>query len=296
MSTESVFVTGATGFVGQRAAIAFREQGMRVTALVRASSDAATVARLADAGVSIAVDAGDVPTLRDQLAASGAPCVVHLATRFVAEHRADEVEPLVHDNIAFGARLLEAMTASEVTAIVHAGTAWQHYENRDYSPVSLYAATKEAFAAIVRYYVEIRGVRAVGCEFTDMYGAGDTRKKVLWAMRNAVATGAALSLSGGEQIVDLLHVTDAIAALRVATTRAMSAAAGTEERWAVRGSEPCTLRELVARFERVRSETVPVAWGARPYRARETFTPWTSGALLPGWAPRVTLDDGLRTL
>ena len=58
-----------------------------------------------------------------------------------------------------------------------------------------------------------------------------------------------------------------------------------------------TLRELVAIFERVTQAPLRIEWGGRPYRQREVMEPWGEGRPLPGWTPRVGLEEGLaRTL
>jgi CDP-3, 6-dideoxy-D-glycero-L-glycero-4-hexulose-4-reductase len=38
---------------------------------------------------------------------------------------------------------------------------------------------------------------------------------------------------------------------------------------------------------------IHVEFGALPYRDREVMTPWR-GDILPGWAPKITLEEGLR--
>jgi nucleoside-diphosphate-sugar epimerase len=55
------------------------------------------------------------------------------------------------------------------------------------------------------------------------------------------------------------------------------------------------LREVVATLEQVAGRSLPIAWGARPYRDREVMEPWT-GLPVPGWQPEVTLEAGLRAL
>jgi nucleoside-diphosphate-sugar epimerase len=230
------------------------------------------------------------------LVAAVRPVVVwHLATRFTSTHAVDDVEPLVRDNILFGAQLLEAMSRSGARSLVVAGSAWQQHDNADYAPVSLYAATKQAFEAMAAWYAEVRDLRVVVTRLSDVYGPGDTRRKLVWALAEAERTGNALPMNDGSPYIDLLHVDDAVAALRVAGDRAVARAGGMEH-WAVRGGRSMPLRELVALWQQVRGTTFPVQWGALPLRAREATTPWTAGDVLPEWMPAIRLEDGLRGL
>ena len=56
-----------------------------------------------------------------------------------------------------------------------------------------------------------------------------------------------------------------------------------------------TLRELVARFSAITGTPLAVDFGALPYRDFEVMEP-LRGPVLPGWAPRVGLDAGIREL
>lgn len=225
------------------------------------------------------------------------PAVVfHLATRFVSEHSAPDVAPLVRDNIQFGTQLLEAMRGAEVKRIVNAGSAWQHFRNAEYSPVSLYAATKKAFADILEFFVEAAGVQATTLEFTDTYGPGDTRRKLIPIMREAERIKRELSMVSGDLPLNLLHVDDAVDALIVAARRLADERSQTHSVYAVRSREPVTLKELFAIWERARGARLAARWGERPVRAREVLDQWTQGNLLPGWNPKVSLLEGLRGL
>lgn len=293
----TALVTGATGFVGSAVAGALCKANWTVHVVVRPTSDPASVARLLDAGCVAQVHDGTLASLAAAVGAAAPDCTWHLATRFIGDHRPDDVAPLVRDNVEFGALLLEALSARRQPALVTGGSLWQQFGNASYSPLSLYAATKEAFDALAAYYAEVRGFRIVECLLTDTYGASDRRRKLLWQLREAARTGTPLAMSGdGSQYIDLLHVEDAVRALVAAGTRATAAQPGVSERWAVRPGHAITVRELVERVARAIGRPVPVEWGARPVRPREMTVPWTAGESLPGWEPAVSLDDGLHEL
>ncbi len=293
--SQRAFVTGGTGYLGGRLVASLLAEGWAVTVLVRRSSDRARVSALQQRGVRIAEHDGSTAQLVELLSTSAPSVVWHAATRFVGEHAIGDVAPLVQDNVVFGTQLLEAMYRTGARSLVVAGSAWQQHDNVDYAPVSLYAASKQAFEAMAAWYSDVAGMRIVVTRFTDVYGPDDERRKLLWALRTAERMQSTLEMNDGSPYIDLLHVDDAIAALRVAANRAR-ADGGAMERWAVRPGRALRLRELVALWEAVRGTTLKVMWGARPLRARETMIPWTSGELLPEWAPRISLEDGVRAL
>ncbi len=57
-----------------------------------------------------------------------------------------------------------------------------------------------------------------------------------------------------------------------------------------------TLRYLADIVRRVTDKDIVVNWGARPYREREVMKVWRQGTRLPGWQPKVPLEDGIREL
>lgn len=292
---RTALVTGATGFVGGRLARRLRADGWAVHIVTRTTSDAGTVAALAAAGCRVHVHDGTIESMAEIAGVAEPECTWHLATRFIGHHAPGDVSAMIRDNIEFGALLLEALAGTRHPAVVTAGSAWQQYGNAPYSPVSLYAATKQAFDDIATYYAEVRKVRVVECLLTDTYGTGDRRRKLVTQLCEAARTGEPLGMYGdGTQFIDLLHVDDAVAALMTAGVRAVRAPPGTRERWAVRPGHAITVRALVDRLAAVLGRDVPVRWGARPARPREMVIPWSAGEVLPGWAPTVTLEDGLR--
>ena len=214
----------------------------------------------------------------------------HLATAFRGVHVPEDIEPMVTANVGFGTALAEAVSRLPGCTFVNTGTVWQHYDARDYSPVSLYAAMKQAFSDVLRYYEEVTGLSVVTLELTDTYGPGDPRLKLLPILLRAARAGTQLQMTDGSQLIDLLHVDDAVSALLATATGTPGATYGAS------GGETLTLRELVARFESATGLTVDAEWGARAARPREMLRPWMIADAPPGWAPKVSLDDGMRAL
>jgi nucleoside-diphosphate-sugar epimerase len=290
-------ITGGTGFLGRHLARQLRETEWDVGVLVRSGSRATHVDTLRAAGCEPLVIEDSTASVSARVGEFGADVVFHLATRFVGEHAAGDIGPLVESNVLFGTRVLEGIRTAGRGAFICVGTRWQHFENAEYNPVSLYAATKQAFEEVARYYAEVARIPVLALHLTDCYGPGDERRKLLDRLLEVQRSGESLRMSPGGQSIDLLHVSDAVRALEIAGRRvAAQPGASTLERFAARSGRSLTLRELVALVERVRGAPVAIEWGANPYRARETFGAWTWGTVLPGWAPAITLEDGVRSL
>lgn len=284
MTGRRALVTGATGFVGGHMVRRLVADGWTVDALVRS----------ADAALADGVRPHVIPARIDELIALVGelrPDVCfHLATAFRGAHVPADIEPMVEANIGFSTSLAEAVSRAGDCTFVNTGSVWQHYEARPYSPVSLYAAMKQAFTDVLQFYAEVEGLPVVTLELTDTYGPGDTRAKLLPFLLKAAREGTTMEMTDGTQLIDLVHVDDAVSAL-------LATAAGTPgETYGATGGETLTLRKLLPRFEAATGLTVDVKWGVRPSRAREMLTPWLVSPPPPGWRPQVSLDAGLAGL
>ena len=150
-------------------------------------------------------------------------------------------------------------------------------------------------AGLALAFVITEGFTVLTLKLTDTYGPADRRGKLVSALLQAQREGRRLDLSPGEQTLNLLHVDDVLSGSRAALDRIRAVPPHTREAFALRGPETLSLRDLVARIERLGARPVPVAWGARPYRPREVMRPWI-GSLLPGWSAAIGLDRGLTEL
>ncbi|MBW1712355.1 MAG: NAD(P)-dependent oxidoreductase, partial [Deltaproteobacteria bacterium] len=284
-------VSGASGFVGGHLVRRLAREGQEVHAILRPSSQAGRLAEIK--GLVIHCHDGTTAGLIRIVEAARPEVVFHLASLFVAEHSWPDLAPLIESNVLFGAQLAEAMAACQVTRLVNTGTAWQHYQDRDYSPVCLYAATKQALEDILRFYVEAAGLRVITLKLFDTYGPDDHRPKLFSALSRAAAEGQTLALSPGEQLLDLVHVEDVVEAFVLAARRLLAGQAEQMETYAVSSAAPLPLRQVVETYLKATGRRLSLDWGGRPYRAREVMVPWSKGQRLPGWGPKIGLEEGL---
>ncbi len=264
-----VLLTGGSGFIGSAVGPLLDRRGCVVWAPGR--EDLATSPR----------------AVVDGVAEFNPDVVVHLAARFLAADRVEDIADLVRSNVELGAVVAEAAAACGAR-LVWTSTAWQHVDGRDYEPVSLYAATKQAFADVVRYYEGVRELEVVDLTLYDTYGPLDSRGKVVELLLATAARGGPLRMSSGHQLIDLTYVED------IAEGIVQAALSDAPPRAAVlRSGEPITVRSLVALVSEVTGVDLDVQWGARPDRSREMVTDWSIGPTLAGWSPTVTLHQGL---
>lgn len=292
MTIHKALITGGTGFVGSNLARRLVLDGWQVTIITVPNDKLDQIEDIINQ-VTLYVHDGSTDGMYTIVAKTEPDVVFHLASLFLSEHTSAEINRLIESNVLFGTQLLEAMSAVGASNIVNTGTSWQHYQNKKYSPVNLYAATKQAFEDILQYYVEARNIKAISLKLFDTYGPNDPRPKLFHLLEKIAREGSVLDMSPGDQQLDLVHVDDVVEAFVVAAERLIAAVVEGYEEYAVTSESPRSLRSVVQTVEAALGKKINIQWGGRPYRAREVMMLWNSGALLPGWAPKITLEFGV---
>jgi nucleoside-diphosphate-sugar epimerase len=47
-------------------------------------------------------------------------------------------------------------------------------------------------------------------------------------------------------------------------------------------------------FENISKTKLNINWGTKPYGKREVMVPWNKGKKIPGWKPRISLQEGIK--
>jgi nucleoside-diphosphate-sugar epimerase len=279
--TRRALLTGITGFIGGVLARRLLDDGWQVNAIVRPSSEVATLAFVDDVAFHTVEDGQD---LTSTIAAARPDIVFHLASLYLAEHRPDQVEALVRSNVLFPAMLAEAMRANGVTRLINTGTAWQQFRDESYLPVNLYAATKQAADDLLLYYADAQDLSVLTLRLFDTYGRGDKRRKLIQILIDAAKSGESLAMSPGDQIVDLTHVEDVVEGFIVAATRLLASPTPLRETYLLTG-ERYSVKQLAAMVAEAMAYPLAPKFGGRPYRAREVMKPIAPGSadVLPNW-------------
>jgi len=289
---DKILVTGASGFVGYHLVQHLRKNNYSVVVLLRPSSDTKKLKKILNESEIVLFD-GDVASLADVLAQQKITTVAHLASLYIAEHQASDIDNLIDSNVRFGLFVLEAMNIAGVRKLLNVGTSWQNYHGDEYNPVNLYAATKQAFEDLIQYYVKACGFRCITLRLFDTYGENDERKKLIQLLIETALWGQSLDMSPGGQKIDLCHVDDICHAMEMAINQLAELRSANSLVYGTSSGSRVTLKELVRLVEQVTGKSLTINWGARNYRNREVMEPCDNYAPVPGWLPKVGLQDGI---
>ncbi|QZE13861.1 NAD-dependent epimerase/dehydratase family protein [Halosquirtibacter laminarini] len=289
-----ILITGATGFVGSNLARYFNSLDHQVTITIRENSSLKNIEDIKE-DISYIYYDGTIKSLKDGLNENKVDYVVHLASLFIAEHKETDVDNLIQSNILFGTHLLEAMRLCNVKKIINTGTSWQYFHKESYNPVSLYAATKQSFSNILKYYVEAEYFSAIDLILFDSYGENDTRGKLINLLNQFAEENRELDMSEGEQRLFFVHIEDICSAYKQALIHLDTIRCNYSE-YVIRGNKDYSLKELIQIYEECSNKKVLINWGKRSYRRREVMEPYYGGTILPSWTCKIDLKQGLERL
>lgn len=288
---KKILITGITGYIGSNLARSLLQK-YQVYGLVRKPLHTEYIADFQDK-VSLLVYDGTYESVLQAIQEIHPDTVFHLATQFVGNHRADQIASLHQSNLLFGNYILEAMAACGVQNFVYATSVMCHYHSEPYNPLNLYAATKQAFSDILRYYTELRNLHSLTLVLTDTYGPNDHRSKILNLLKDAARSQTKIEMSAGTQIYDVLYIDDIVNAFETAASL-LERQETTSSIYQLNNPDVKTLKQTVELLQEVTGYSIQIEWGKRPQPTREIREGVRLYEFLPGWRSKVSLKDGLK--
>ncbi len=283
-----ILVTGATGFIGTNLTRELKKKH-DLYILGQFEGDPEKL------GLPGIVMSDNIQHLADYIKTNEIEGIIHLASLYLTVHTPEQVKDLVSSNIYFGTAVLEAASlAGCVKWFLNTGSIWQNYnvEGNAYNPVNLYAATKQAFIDMAKYYSDVFGIRFCTLKLCDTYGPNDTRKKLFKLFKDCSESGEVLKMSPGEQKIDLIYITDIIAGF-THLAELLSSSVELADEYVLTSGKQIPLKELAQLFSNVSGRKLNIEWGGRPYREREVMIPW-KGTPVPGWKAEIDVQKGIK--
>ncbi len=284
----NILVTGATGFIGTNLTRELRKKhNLFILGQFEGDPEKLELPGL--------VMSDDIVKLSEYIRFNEIEGVIHLASLYLTVHTLEQVKDLVFSNIYFGTTILEAASkANCVKWFLNTGSIWQNYNTQgtEYIPVNLYAATKQAFIDIAKYYSDVFGIRFCTLKLCDTYGPNDTRRKIFKLFKEYSENGEVLKMSPGEQLIDLLYISDIVSGFSH-LAKLLASDIELKDEYVLSSGKQISLKDLASIFTEVSARTIIIDWGGLPYRDREVMVPWR-GENVPGWEAKVKVEDGIK--
>ena len=222
--------------------------------------------------------------------------VIHFASCFKVEHNIYNIDNILNTNIIFATHLLECMTYCGCKKFINAGTIWQNYNTKEYNPVCLYAASKQAYEDIEKYYFEVMNISFINLKIYDTYGPDDFRGKIVKFLLGQNYFKKTITMGNPNQILNLVYIDDIINAFNIALKKIYRLKNPIFKTYGLPGNKNIKLYDLLELIKKLFNKNLIVKWNALPKRKREILKINSKIKSLPGWKAKVLLKDGLKKL
>jgi nucleoside-diphosphate-sugar epimerase/2-polyprenyl-3-methyl-5-hydroxy-6-metoxy-1,4-benzoquinol methylase len=252
---QTTLITGGTGFIGSRLALACAARGENVRVLAQRNTPAErqNCRQLEKQGITVVEGSVTDPEAVAR-ACNGVEVVYHLAA---AQHEANVPDQYYYDVNVEGTRnMLQAAVRSGVRRFVHGSTIGVYGISRngpvrDDSPLqpdNIYGVTKLEGEKVVRQFFDRLPISIV--RISETYGPGDRR---LLKLFDGIQKRRFFHIGGGRNLHHLVYIDDLIEGLRLAATEPTAIG----NTFVMAGSKAVTTEEMITSICKATNASVP---------------------------------------
>jgi CDP-3, 6-dideoxy-D-glycero-L-glycero-4-hexulose-4-reductase len=277
-----ILVLGGSGFLGKKLIDNLSQQSIELFAAVRnipsTSNQNCTYVLVDDLGK----DSSLGPLVFD--------VIINVAMKRSSRHLPVSDEVIRELNYEIPLSVIRRYS-NQSTLVINSSTYIQNYKGVKGQTVETYGATKELLSIALKSDADTGLYRVLDLYLFTLYGPGDRESHLVPLLLSAIRNRTVVSLSEGNQLMNLLYAQDAVDSIVGAITN------GNKGYSAYHLWEPVyfTVRDLVLAIEQALGTNLKVEWGAVPYGGHEMFEPWaTPFPFYPSLVPKVGLEEGLK--
>ena len=283
-----ILVTGATGFIGSHLCHQLSSYGATLYGISRNPAP--------DNGTPMQWWQGDLADERlvqTALAEAKPEMLFHLGSRVAGARDIELVLPTFQSNLHSTVNLLTAAARVGCRRVILAGSMEEPENDADsVVPCSPYAAAKWASNGYARMFRELYGLSVVTARIFMVYGPGqkDLNKLIPYVILSLLR-GEAPKLTSGHRQIDWIYVDDVVQGLI-----AIAGAAGFNgDRIDLGSGNLATIQTVVKKLVEIIDPSIIPQFGSLPERPLEQIriSKVSESTANIGWAPAISLDDGL---
>jgi UDP-glucuronate 4-epimerase len=303
-------VTGGAGFIGSHVADRLLSEGWQVTGFDNfdpyydAEQKRRNIRRAQQAAEYRFVegDVRDRALLVETLDAAQPDVVVHLAARAGVRSSIADPHVYVEVNELGGLNVLDACRLLGNVPVVYASTSSVYGNSSSLpfreddlaaAPLSPYAASKRAGELMAHAMHAVHGLPVAILRFFTVYGPRGRPDMAFWTFSEALLAGRPIRMHGEETARDFTYIDDIVEGV-MGAVRWVREARGFNT-FNLGRSEPVRVRRLIELLASALGVTPTIEVGQLMLgESRVTFADVTKAGKFLGYAPRISLDEGVR--
>lgn len=211
--------------------------------------------------------------------------IIHTATLYGKE--GESIENIAESNLFIPLKLLNMAITEKCSLFINTDTILDRYVNP-------YALTKRQFQEWL--FIRKSEIKVINMKLEHFYGPGAGSRNFITDMfERMLRNDPSIDLTSGEQSRDFVYIDDVVSAFKLILSKA-DALKDDYNEYQVATMSHITIRELLKKIKDLTGSSTRLNFGALQYRVNELMKSESDSSQLTclGWAPKVTLDEGLK--
>jgi CDP-paratose synthetase len=288
--TQTVLLTGATGFLGSHLVKGLLRQDYQVIILKRSFSNTWRIDDVLSQLICFDIDLCEINQPFEKVEKIDA--VIHTATCY-GRHN-DSITDIFDANTVFPLKLLETAVYSNVNAFLNTDT----FYNKGiipYKGLPNYSLSKYQFTQWGKQFASLDKIKFFDVRLEQIFGRNDDDLKfVTYIIKSFLSNLENLNLTAGEQQRDFIYVDDVVSAYLFLLDKLNQIPQKYAE-YELGCGQSISLREFVETVHRLSNSQTKLSFGVLPYRDSEIMHSQANIEPLNqlGWFPQWKLNDAL---
>lgn len=282
--SQTILVTGATGFLGSHLVKGLLKQGHKVIIMKRSFSNTWRLQEILPLLISYDLDTTDFTQPFQDIPSIDA--IIHTATCY--GRKKENVSYLAQTNTLFPLQLLETAIQYNIPTFINTDTVLDKFLNP-------YSLSKKQLREWGQYFANLEKIRFVNIKLEHMYGEDDDDSKFTsYVIKSCLNNVKKLELTAGEQKRDFIYIEDVVSAYLILLDQAHQQS-GYFQDYELGSGEAVSIRELVEMIHKMTQSRTKLNFGVIPYRPQEVMHSQADISQLTslGWQLQSTLEQGL---